>query len=68
MSSLLFLAIVAVEEVEVDRQHVPKVDFGEFHELEAQTKVPWGKGHTWRRDNVVGLVFEYRVGGRLGTS
>ena len=30
MSPLLFCAIVALEEVEVGRRHVPKVDFREF--------------------------------------
>ena len=31
-ASLLFSLIVAVVEVEVSRQHAPKVDFRQFHE------------------------------------
>ena len=64
---LLFCAIVAVEEGEVDRHHVLKVVFHEFRECEAQTKVSLGKEHIRRRDTGVCMAFEYHVGGYLGT-
>ena len=45
MPSLLFFPIVALVEAEADRQHVPNVDFREFHELEAQKEGSLAKIH-----------------------
>ena len=48
--SLLFCAIVAVGEVEVDQQRVPKVDLREFWEWEAKNEAPQANMHTQRRE------------------
>lgn len=39
-TSLLFSSIVAVVEVEVDRQQAPKVDFRQFQEFEVRNEGP----------------------------
>ena len=44
-SSSHIFAIVAVVEVEVGRQHVPKVDLHEFLECEVQNKVSCAEVH-----------------------
>ena len=43
--SLHFCAIVAVVEVEVGQQHVPKADFRQFQECEAQNHGSLAKIH-----------------------
>ena len=65
-SSSHIFAIVAVVEVEVGRQHVPKVDFREFWECEFQNNASCAKAHIQRRDPEVGMVFVFHhLVGRL---
>ena len=52
-------------EVEVDRRNVPKIDFREFWEREAQNENSAAKIHIQRRDVDVGTVVVYHLGGRL---
>ena len=66
--SLLFCAIVAVVEFEVDRQYVAKVDFRECREREAQNEASVAKIHIWRRDIDVGMLVAYHLGGPVGTA
>ena len=68
MSSVLFSTIVAVVEVDVDRQHVPIVDFREFSELDARNQGPLAKIHAQRRDTEVGMDVGYHLGGFLSIS
>ena len=66
MPSLLFVSIVAVEEVEVGRRQVPKVDFRHFQEWEAQNDGSLAKSHRWRRHAEADMVVACHLGGRLG--
>ena len=65
-ASLLFCAILAVEEVEVGGDDAPKVDFRPFQEWEAQNDDSLANIHTQRRHAEVGMVVAYHLGGRLG--
>ena len=47
---------------------MPKVDFHEFEECGAETKVSLSKIHIQRRDTEVGMVFDNHHGGRRGPS
>ena len=64
--SLLFSTIVALVEVEVDRQHVLIVDFHEFQGIEARNEVSFAKIYVERRCTEADMVVAYHVGGRLG--
>ena len=66
--SLLFCAIVAVGEVEVDQQHLPEVDLREFWEWEAKNETPPAKINIQRRDSESRTVLAHHLGGPLGTA
>lgn len=66
MPSLLFVSIVAgVEEVEIGRWHVLKIDFRQFQELEAQNDGSRATAHMQRRFTEAGMVVACHLGGLL---
>ena len=66
-SSSHFCTIVAVEEGEVGRRHVPIIDFRQFPEWEARNNDSCGNSYIRRRDTEVCMVFEYHLGGLLAS-
>ena len=68
MLPLLFCAIVAVVEVEVDMRHAPIAEFLEFPEGEAQNKISCTNSHTGRKEYEAVVVFACHLGGLLGKS
>ena len=56
-------------EVEVGRQHVPKVDFRQFWEWEAKNGAPPpAKMHMQRRNSESTTVLAHHLGGPLGAA